>query len=158
MIPIIILFLIIICLVIINILLIKNTLNRTLEKRIITNTIYKKKLEDDFIQEKEEDIININKYLKYIKESIDKYNNSRSKKISFRTRRSLLYYTILFIPYFTKYTEISFDYDIDSIYWKKLDDRDIMKNLIESYNSFSIESPESFNDIVKNILLLSDNR
>ena len=124
----------------------------------IANELVKVKKENDFVLERESDEIAINHYLSIVKTVISSYDNSRNKLVSFRTRRLLLYETIMVIPIIAKYTIIDIEYDTTSKILSKKSDKDIMRALTEAYNSFSKEAPEAFNDLLLCSLYLSDNK
>ena len=128
------------------------------KKENIVSVLTNIKKEDDFIIDREKDDILIDNYLSVVKDIISSYEKSRSKVIAFRTRRKLLYYTIMIIPIISKYTQIDIEYDIASKILPKRTDKDIMRLLIEAYNSFSKDALESFNDLLLCSLLLSDNK
>ena len=128
------------------------------KKENIVSVLTNIKKEDDFIIDREKDDILIDNYLFIVKDIISSYEKSRSKVIAFRTRRKLLYYTIMIIPIISKYTQIDIEYDIASKILPKRTDKDIMRLLIEAYNSFSKDALESFNDLLLCSLLLSDNK
>lgn len=116
------------------------------------------RMEDDFLLDKEHDDILIDNYMNVLKNVIDNFNKSRSKQIAFRTRRLILYETIMIIPIITKYIDLNFDYDTSSKILPKRTDKDIIRALSESYNSFSKDAPEAFNDIILCVLYLGDNK
>ena len=124
----------------------------------IANELVKVKKENDFVLERESDEIAINHYLSIVKTIISSYDNSRNKLVSFRTRRLLLYETIMVIPIIAKYTIIDIEYDTTSKILSKKSDKDIMRALTEAYNSFSKEAPDAFNDLLLCSLSLSDNK
>lgn len=128
------------------------------KKENIVSVLTNIKKEDDFIIDREKDDILIDNYLSVVKDIISSYEKSRSKVIAFRTRRKLLYYTIMIIPTISKYTQIDIDYDVASKILPKRADKDIMRLLVEAYNSFSKDALESFNDLLLCSLLLSDNK
>lgn len=128
------------------------------KKENIVSVLTNIKKEDDFIIDREKDDILIDNYLYIVKDIISSYEKSRSKVIAFRTRRKLLYYTIMIIPTISKYTQIDIDYDVASKILPKRADKDIMRLLVEAYNSFSKDALESFNDLLLCSLLLSDNK
>ena len=128
------------------------------KKENIVSVLTNIKKEDDFIIDREKDDILIDNYLSIVKDIISSYEKSRSKVIAFRTRRKLLYYTIMIIPVISKYTQIDIDYDVASKILPKRADKDIMRLLVEAYNSFSKDALESFNDLLLCSLLLSDNK
>ena len=128
------------------------------KKENIVSVLTNIKKEDDFIIDREKDDILIDNYLSIVKDIISSYEKSRSKVIAFRTRRKLLYYTIMIIPTISKYTQIDIDYDVASKILPKRTDKDIMRLLVEAYNSFSKDALESFNDLLLCSLLLSDNK
>lgn len=128
------------------------------KKENIVSVLTNIKKEDDFIIDREKDDILIDNYLSIVKDIISSYEKSRSKVIAFRTRRKLLYYTIMIIPTISKYTQIDIDYDVASKILPKRADKDIMRLLVEAYNSFSKDALESFNDLLLCSLLLSDNK
>lgn len=128
------------------------------KKENIVSVLTNIKKEDDFIIDREKDDILIDNYLYIVKDIISSYEKSRSKVIAFRTRRKLLYYTIMIIPVISKYTQIDIDYDVASKILPKRADKDIMRLLVEAYNSFSKDALESFNDLLLCSLLLSDNK
>ena len=127
------------------------------EEREFTTTLQEKKLKDDIDLEKDRDLVLINDYMKDIKDILDKYNNSRSKKIAYATRQKLLYTTITMIPIFNKYIIIDFYYDPEDSYLKNMSDRDLMKMLESSYNDFTQDNLEGFNNILSIVLKLRDN-
>lgn len=108
--------------------------------------------------DKEHDSLMINNYMQFIKETLNFYENSRSKLISYKTRRQMMYNLIMILPIISKYAEITFDYDITSKVPNIPKDRDIMRLLKEAYNSYSEENPEAINDIILCTLWLSDNK
>ena len=124
----------------------------------IVEELNKIKTEDNFVLDKEHDNILIAEYLKKINNVLKAYDSSRSKMVSFRTRRLLLYETIMIIPIISKTLDIHFEYDTTSKILSRKSDRDIMLLLKEAYNSYSLESQESFNDMILCALLLSDNK
>ena len=128
------------------------------KKENIVSVLANIKKEDDFIIDREKDDILIDNYLYIVKDIISSYEKSRSKVIAFRTRRKLLYYTIMIIPVISKYTQIDIDYDVASKILPKRADKDIMRLLVEAYNSFSKDALESFNDLLLCSLLLSNNK
>lgn len=128
------------------------------KKENIVSVLTNIKKEDDFIIDREKDDILIDNYLSIVKDIISSYEKSRSKVIAFRTRRKLLYYTIMIIPIISKYTQIDIDYDVTSKILPKRTDKDIMRLLVGAYNSFSKDALESFNDLLLCSLLLSDNK
>lgn len=108
--------------------------------------------------DKEHDSLMINNYMQFIKETLNFYENSRSKLISYKTRRQMMYNLIMILPIISKYAEITFDYDITSKVPNIPKDRDVMRLLKEAYNSYSEENPEAINDIILCTLWLSDNK
>lgn len=108
--------------------------------------------------DKEHDSLMINNYMQFIKETLNFYENSRSKLISYRTRRQMIYNLIMILPIISKYAEITFDYDITSKVPSIPKDRDVMRLLKEAYNSYSEENPEAINDIILCTLWLNDNK
>ena len=108
--------------------------------------------------DKEHDSLMINNYMQFIKETLNFYENSRSKLISYKTRRQMIYNLIMILPIISKYAEITFDYDITSKVPNIPKDRDVMRLLKEAYNSYSEENPEAINDIILCTLWLSDNK
>lgn len=157
-------FLIILCILLVVALSIETYYIFSKKRRITKNTtniveeLTKIKTEDNFVLDKEHDDILINNYLSIINQVLKAYDSSRSKMVSFRTRRLLLYETIMIIPIISKTLDISFEYDTTSKILSKKSDRDIMLLLKEAYNSYSLESQESFNDMILCVLLLSDNK
>jgi hypothetical protein len=108
--------------------------------------------------DKEHDNLMINNYMQFIKETLNFYENSRSKLISYKTRRQMTYNLIMILPIISKYAEIAFDYDITSKVPNIPEDRDVMRLLKEAYNSYSEENPEAINDIILCTLWLNDNK
>lgn len=127
------------------------------EEREFTTTMQEKKLKDDIDLERDRDLGLIKDYMKDVKDILDRYNNSRSKKIAYTTRQRLLYITITMIPIFNKYIVIDFYYDPDDSYLKNMSDKDLMKMLESSYNDFTQENLEGFNNILSIVLKLRDN-
>ena len=140
-----------------TIILLKHKEKSSNPRDVITELV-KIKDRNDLEIDKEHDDLVINNYLDIIKDILNKYDNSRSKQVAYRTRRILLYNLILVLPTMAKYTEINFEYDITSKIPLKRSDKDIMRLLKETYNSYSEESPEVFNDFILCTLLLNDNR
>lgn len=157
-------FLIILCILLVVALCVETYYIFSKKHRVTKNTtniveeLTKIKTEDNFVLDKEHDDILINNYLSIINQALKAYDSSRSKMVSFRTRRLLLYETIMIIPIISKTLDISFEYDTTSKILSKKSDRDIMLLLKEAYNSYSLESQESFNDMILCVLLLSDNK
>ncbi len=118
----------------------------------LATELIKIKKENDFGAVKEKDVILIDDYLNTVKEILSVYESSRNKIVSYRTRRKLLYNTILIIPIISKYTNIYFDYDTTSKILSKKSDKDIMTLLLEAYNSFSLDLIFSLNKIVDGII------
>ena len=108
--------------------------------------------------DREHDSLMINNYMQFIKETLNLYESSRSKLISYRTRRQVMYNLIMILPIISKYASITFDYDITSKVPNIPKDRDVMRLLKEAYNSYSEENPEAINDIILCTLWLSDNK
>lgn len=126
--------------------------------RDVVTELVKIKDKADLDIDKEHDSLMINNYMQFIKETLNFYENSRSKLISYKTRRQMIYNLIMILPIISKYAEITFDYDITSKVPNIPKDRDVMRLLKEAYNSYSEENPEAINDIILCTLWLSDNK
>ena len=53
-------------------------------------SLTEKKLKDDMSLEKDKDFVIIDDYMKYLKEVMEKYDKSRSKKVAYATRQNLI--------------------------------------------------------------------
>ena len=103
----------------------------------VVTTLTEKKMKDDIDLEKDKDLVTIDQYMEYINAVIERYNNSRNKRIAFRTKQELLSRTVKIIPLFTKYIDIDFFYDIDDPAYKGVTERDLMMMLESIYNDFT---------------------
>lgn len=117
-----------------------------------------KKMEDDLVLEKDKDINDIDIYIAFIKTVLDNYNNSRSKKISYRTRQTLLIETFKILPTISKYITLDYYYNLDDKEWYNLTDRDMMMLLESSYNDYTHDNLDSLNSIITAVLRLRDDR
>lgn len=140
-----------------TILLFKKNEKNSNPRDIITELV-KVKDKTDLDIDREHDNLMIDNYMKFVKETLNFYENSRSKLISYKTRRQMMYNLIMILPIISKYANISFDYDISSKVPSIPKDRDVMRLLKEAYNSYSEENPEAINDIILCTLWLSDNK
>ena len=122
----------------------------------VVTTLTEKKMKDDIDLEKDKDLVAFDEYMKYIKSVIDRYNNSRNKKIAFRTKQELLGRTVEILPLFNKYIDIDFFYDLDDPTYKGVTERDLMMMLESIYNDFTHNNLESFNNIVSVVMRLRD--
>lgn len=144
--------------IIIEALIIMKKKEKSSNSRDIITELVKVKDKTDLDIDKEHDNLMIDSYMKFIKETLNFYENSRSKLISYKTRRQMMYNLIMILPIISKYANISFEYDITSKVPNVPKDRDVMRLLKEAYNSYSEENPEAINDMILCTLWLSDNK
>ena len=133
-------------------------IKRKAKKEEVIKSLVAKQKEDDLIVEKDKDITTIDEYIKYIKEILDNYSRSRSKRISLRTRQDLLLKTINMIPIAARYINLNFYYNLDDSEWYKLTDRDMMMLLETAYNDYTHENLDSLNSIFTAALRLRDDK
>lgn len=144
--------------IIIEALVIVKKKEKSSNPRDIVTELVKVKDRTDLDIDRERDNLMINNYMKFVKDVLNFYDNSRSKLVSYRTRRQMMYNLIMILPIISKYADISFEYDITSKVPSIPKDRDVMRLLKEAYNSYSEENPEAINDIILCTLWLSDNK
>lgn len=128
------------------------------KKDDILKSLVTKQKEDELIVEKDKDITMIDEYIKYIKSVIDNYNNSRSKRISLKTRQTLLLNTINILPIASRHIQLSYYYNLDDKEWYKLTDRDMMMLLESAYNDYTHDNLDSLNSVFTASLRLRDDR
>ena len=114
--------------------------------------------EDELVVEKDKDITMIDEYVNYIKQTLENYNNSRSKKIALRTRQELLLKTIDIIPVASRHINLNYYYNLEDKEWYKLTDRDMMMLLESAYNDYTHENLDSLNSIFTAALRLRDDK
>ena len=100
----------------------------------------------------------IDEYVNYIKQTLENYNNSRSKKIALRTRQELLLKTIDIIPVASRHINLNYYYNLEDKEWYKLTDRDMMMLLESAYNDYTHENLDSLNSIFTAALRLRDDK
>ena len=121
-------------------------------------SLTEKKMKDDLDLERDKDFVSIDEYMKYLKDVIEKFDKSRSKKIAYNTRQRLLNETIQIIPVFDKYIGIDYFYDPEDTTFKNMSDRELMELLESIYNDFTHDNLESFNSIISVVLRLRDGK
>ena len=131
---------------------------RKIKQTDVVNTLATKKMEDDLILEKDKDITLIDNYMKMIQDFLFNYNKSRSKKIAYRTRQTLLIETIKLIPVFSKYITLNYYYNLDDKEWAELTDRDMVLLLETAYNDFTHDNLDSINSVITAVLRLRDDK
>lgn len=124
---------------------------------IIKSLVIRQK-EDELVVEKDKDITMIDEYVNYIKQTLENYNNSRSKKIALRTRQELLLKTIDIIPVASRHINLNYYYNLEDKEWYKLTDRDMMMLLESAYNDYTHENLDSLNSIFTAALRLRDDK
>ena len=117
------------------------------KKAEIIKSLATRQKEDELVVEKDKDITMIDEYVNYIKQTLENYNNSRSKKIALRTRQELLLKTIDIIPVASRHINLNYYYNLEDKEWYKLTDRDMMMLLESAYNDYTHENLDSLNSI-----------
>ena len=131
--------------------------NRKIKKEVSAVTsLAEKKIKDDLDLERDKDLVLIDEYMSYISEVINKFNTSRSKKVSLNTRQILLNKTVQMISIFDKYITIDFYYDPYDSTFNNLTDRELMELLESVYNDFTHNNLECFNNILSLVIRLRD--
>jgi len=130
---------------------------KTKKEEIIKNLAIKQR-EDELVVEKDKEITVIDEYIQYIKQFIDNYNKSRSKRISLKSRQDLLINTINIIPIASKHITLNYYYNLDDKEWYKLTDKDMMILLESAYNDYTHENLDSLNSIFTAALRLRDDK
>ena len=128
------------------------------KKAEIIKSLATRQREDELVVEKDKDITMIDEYVNYIKQTLENYNNSRSKKIALRTRQELLLKTIDIIPVASRHINLDYYYNLDDKEWYKLTDRDMMMLLESAYNDYTHENLDSLNSIFTAALRLRDDK
>ena len=128
------------------------------KKAEIIKSLAIRQKEDELVVEKDKDITMIDEYVNYIKQTLDNYNNSRSKKIALRTRQELLLKTIDIIPVASRHINLNYYYNLEDKEWYKLTDRDMMMLLESAYNDYTHENLDSLNSIFTAALRLRDDK
>ena len=128
------------------------------KKAEIIKSLAIRQKEDELVVEKDKDITMIDEYVNYIKQTLENYNNSRSKKIALRTRQELLLKTIDIIPVASRHINLNYYYNLEDKEWYKLTDRDMMMLLESAYNDYTHESLDSLNSIFTAALRLRDDK
>lgn len=128
------------------------------KKAEIIKSLATRQREDELVVEKDKDITMIDEYVNYIKQTLENYNNSRSKKIALRTRQELLLKTIDIIPIASRHINLDYYYNLDDKEWYKLTDRDMMMLLESAYNDYTHENLDSLNSIFTAALRLRDDK
>ena len=132
-------------------------LRKSRKEEIIKSLAIKQK-EDELVVEKDKEITAIDEYISYIKQLLENYNKSRSKKISLRTRQELLIKTINIIPIASRHINLNYYYNLDDKDWYKLTDRDMIMLLETAYNDYTHENLDSLNSIFTAALRLRDDK
>lgn len=130
---------------------------KTRKEEIIKSLAIKQK-EDELVVEKDKEITAIDEYVAYIKQLLENYNKSRSKKISLKTRQELLIKTINIIPIASRHIELNYYYNLEDKDWYKLTDRDMIMLLESAYNDYTHENLDSLNSIFTAALRLRDDK
>ena len=128
------------------------------KKAEIIKSLATRQKEDELVVEKDKDITMIDEYVNYIKQMLENYNNSRSKKIALRTRQELLLKTIDIIPVASRHINLNYYYNLEDKEWYKLTDRDMMMLLESAYNDYTHENLDSLNSIFTAALRLRDDK
>ena len=128
------------------------------KKAEIIKSLAIRQKEDELVVEKDKDITMIDEYVNYIKQTLENYNNSRSKKIALRTRQELLLKTIDIIPVASRHINLNYYYNLEDKEWYKLTDRDMMMLLESAYNDYTHENLDSLNSIFTAALRLRDDK
>ena len=128
------------------------------KKAEIIKSLAIRQKEDELVVEKDKDITMIDEYVNYIKQILENYNNSRSKKIALRTRQELLLKTIDIIPVASRHINLNYYYNLEDKEWYKLTDRDMMMLLESAYNDYTHENLDSLNSIFTAALRLRDDK
>ena len=128
------------------------------KKAEIIKSLATRQKEDELVVEKDKDITMIDEYVNYIKQTLENYNNSRSKKIALRTRQELLLKTINIIPVASRHINLNYYYNLEDKEWYKLTDRDMMMLLESAYNDYTHENLDSLNSIFTAALRLRDDK
>lgn len=128
------------------------------KKDEIIKSLATRQREDELVVEKDKDITMIDEYVNYIKQTLENYNNSRSKKIALRTRQELLLKTIDIIPVASRHINLNYYYNLEDKEWYKLTDRDMMMLLESAYNDYTHENLDSLNSIFTAALRLRDDK
>ena len=128
------------------------------KKDEIIKSLATRQKEDELVVEKDKDITMIDEYVNYIKQMLENYNNSRSKKIALRTRQELLLKTIDIIPVASRHINLNYYYNLEDKEWYKLTDRDMMMLLESAYNDYTHENLDSLNSIFTAALRLRDDK
>ena len=128
------------------------------KKAEIIKSLATRQKEDELVVEKDKDITMIDEYVNYIKQTLENYNNSRSKKIALRTRQELLLKTIDIIPVASRHINLNYYYNVEDKEWYKLTDRDMMTLLESAYNDYTHENLDSLNSIFTAALRLRDDK
>ena len=128
------------------------------KKAEIIKSLVTRQKEDELVVEKDKDITMIDEYVNYIKQTLENYNNSRSKKIALRTRQELLLKTIDIIPVASRHINLNYYYNLEDKEWYKLTDRDMMMLLESAYNDYTHENLDSLNSIFTAALRLRDDK
>ena len=128
------------------------------KKAEIIKSLAIRQKEDELVVEKDKDITMIDEYVNYIKQTLENYNNSRSKKIALRTRQELLLKTIDIIPVASRHINLNYYYNLEDKEWYKLTDRDMMMLLESAYNDYTHENLDSVNSIFTAALRLRDDK
>jgi len=136
---------------------VKARMNIKKEVEVVT-TLAEKKLKDDIDLEKDKDLVLIDEYMKYLSSVIIKYNKSRSKRVAYTTRQELLAKTVSIVPIFSKYINIDYFYDPGDVTYKDVTDRDLMMMLESTYNDFTHDNLESFNNILSVVMRIRDDK
>ena len=131
---------------------------RKSKKAEIIKSLAIRQKEDELVVEKDKDITMIDEYVNYIKQTLENYNNSRSKKIALRTRQELLLKTIDIIPVASRHINLNYYYNLEDKEWYKLTDRDMMMLLESAYNDYTHENLDSLNSIFTAALRLRDDK
>ena len=128
------------------------------KKAEIIKSLAIRQKEDELVVEKDKDITMIDEYVNYIKQTLENYNNSRSKKIALRTRQELLLKIIDIIPVASRHINLNYYYNLEDKEWYKLTDRDMMMLLESAYNDYTHENLDSLNSIFTAALRLRDDK
>ena len=93
-----------------------------------------------------------------LKEVLDSYNKSRSKKVALRTRQELLIRTINIIPVASRHIDLNYYYNLEDKEWYSLTDRDMFMLLESASNDYTHDNLDSLNSIFTAALRLRDDK
>ena len=118
-------------------------------------TLTEIKLKDDVYLERDKNLVQIDTYIEYVSSVIDKFNNSRNKRVALATKKQLLESTIKIIPIFTKFIDVTGESNLD-VDLSKCDLRELMGLLESTYNDFTHDNLDCINNIIAIVIKIRD--